>query len=93
MASGISIPSPSVFLRPSSPPSPTAPASQPNAPKAPNGRRPGSAEAKKKAPRKGGAAAAAVSGGGEGSVVKPKQSKSRNGIYSPSQQQFGCLSV
>ena len=70
----ITIPSPSVFLR-ASPPPPSVPA-QPKAPK--HARRQSSAEAKKKAPRKPGAV---VSGGADGSVVKPKQSKSRNGIY------------
>lgn len=78
MAEAITIPSPSVFLR-ASPDPPSAPAPQPTASK--NARRPNGAEAKKKAPRKQGAA---VSGGTDGGVAKPKQSKSRNGIYLPS---------
>lgn len=78
MAEAITIPSPSVFLRaspapPSAPPPPTAPK---------NARRPAGAEAKKKAPRKPGVA---VVNGTESGVVKPKQSKSRNGIYLPSE--------
>lgn len=77
MAEAITIPSPSVFLR-ASPAPPSAP--PPTAPK--NGRRPNGAEAKKKAPRKPGVA---VVNGTESGVVKPKQSKSRNGIYLPSE--------
>jgi hypothetical protein len=74
MAEAITIPSPSVFLR-ASPPAPTAPK---------NGRRPNTAEARKKAPRKPGVA---VVNGTDGLVVvvNPKQSKSRNGIYLPSE--------
>jgi hypothetical protein len=79
MAEAITIPSPSVFLR-ASPPPPSAPPPQPSPPK--NGRRPNGAEAKKKAPRKPGVA---VVNGTDGGVVKPKQSKSRNGIYLPSE--------
>ncbi len=78
MAEAITIPSPSVFLRASPPPS--APGPQPSASK--NARRPNGAEAKKKALRKPGVA---VVNGTESGVVKPKQSKSRNGIYLPSE--------
>jgi hypothetical protein len=81
MAEAITIPSPSVFLRASPPPS--APGPQPSASK--NVRRPNGAEAKKKAPRKPGPA---VNGGADGGVGKPKQSKSRNGIYLPSQRSY-----
>ena len=77
MAEAITIPSPSVFLR-ASPDPPSAPAPQPSASK--NVRRPAGAETKKKAPRKQGAAVSGTDGG----VAKPKQSKSRNGIYLPS---------
>ena len=83
MAEAITIPSPSVFLR-ASPDSPRAPAPQPPASK--HDRRPNGAEAKKKAPRKPGAAA--VSGGTDGGVAKPKQSKSRNGIYLPFSESY-----
>lgn len=78
MAEAITIPSPSVFLT-ASPAPPSAPAPPTTAFK--HVRRPHGAEAKKKAPRKPGAA---VSGGTDGGVAKPKQSKSRNGIYLPS---------
>ena len=71
----IHIPSPSVFLR-ASPDPPSAPTAKPNAPK--HARRQSSAEAKKKAPRKSGGA---MNGSVDAGVVKPKQSKSRNGIY------------
>ncbi len=79
----VSIPSPTVFLRSSPPPAPAPP--RPAAPK--HGRRPSSAqEKKKKAQRKASASAGDANGATVGSsVVKPKQSKSRNGIYSPSQ--------
>lgn len=92
MAEAITIPSPSVFLRPSPPPQ-DPPASQPNAPKQQNVRRPGSAEGKKKAPRK--PVAGLTSGGAAdgAAVVKPKQSKSRNGIDSPSLQCLAYLCV
>ena len=79
MAEAIAIPSPSVFLR-ASPAPPSAPPPQASASK--NGRRPNGAEAKKKAPRK---PCVAVVNGTDGGVVKPKQSKSRNGIYLPSE--------
>ena len=75
MAEAITIPSPSVSLR-ASPAPPSAPPPQLSAPK--NGRRPNAAEAKKKTLRKPGVA---VVDGTESGVVKPKQSKSRNGIY------------
>ena len=76
MAEAITIPSPSVFLRAS----PTPP-EKPNVPPPPkHARRQSAAETKKKAARKSGAP---VSSGADGSVIKPKQSKSRNGIYMP----------
>ncbi|KAK5175105.1 uncharacterized protein LTR77_000242 [Saxophila tyrrhenica] len=100
MAEAITIPSPSVFLRASPPPPNDPPASsQPNAPKQPNGRRPGSAEGKKKAaPRKPGASALSSGGGGSGgggaadgaAVIKPKQSKSRNGCLTCKAKRLKC---
>ena len=79
MAETITIPSPSVFLRKSPPPSGETATSKPNAPKH---ARSNSAEAKKKAARKPGGP---VNGAVDGSVIKPKQSKSRNGIPIPAE--------
>lgn len=81
MASAINIPSPSVFLR-KSPPPPDQPGTEqkkpPDRKNAPQAKRQNSAtEGKKKAARK----SANLGSGGNGGdgVVKPKQSKSRNG--------------
>ena len=75
MAEAITIPSPSVFLR-ASPAPPRAP--HPIASK--RGRRPHGAETKKKARKP-----SIADVNGTDRVVKPKQSKSRNGIYLPSE--------
>lgn len=75
MAEGIQIPSPSVFLRAS----PSPPRAQPRddqPPVAKNARRQPSTATTKKAPARKQSAGAAADG-----VPKPKQSKSRNGIY------------
>ncbi|KAH9845807.1 Fungal specific transcription factor domain [Teratosphaeria destructans] len=83
MADGITIPSPSVFLRNSPdlvPPSP------PNAPRPTQHVRRKSQETKKKAPRK----ASAADGGGDGSQAKPKQTKSRNGCVTCKQKRLKC---
>lgn len=82
MASAINIPSPSVFLR-SSPPPADPPAAEkrkpPDRKNAPPAKRQNSAaEGKKKAARKPAPSGSGGAGGGDG-VVKPKQSKSRNG--------------
>lgn len=73
MAEAISIPSPSVFLRKSPPPPNPVATSKPAAKNARRSSPP--AEAKKKAQRKD----SGPVDGAEGSIVKPKQSKSRNG--------------
>ena len=86
MAEAITIPSPSVFLRASPTPA-TAAAPKTNALK--NARRRSSAEAKKKAARK---SSAPVSGA-DGSVVKAKQSKSRNGIHTPARYLLSPVAI
>ncbi|KAK3713813.1 hypothetical protein LTR37_008299 [Vermiconidia calcicola] len=85
MAEAITIPSPSVFLRPRSP-SPPAASQQPNAPK--HARRQNSLETKKKAPRKAGGAMSNAAA--DGNVAKPKQSKSRNGCVTCKAKRLKC---
>lgn len=81
MASAINIPSPSVFLRKSPPPDDEPPGEKkkpPDRKNAPPAKRQNSGpESKKKAARKPSAGASGGSGGD--GVMKPKQSKSRNG--------------
>ena len=86
MAQAINIPSPSVFLRKSPPPAEPAaeekekPPDRKNAP--PTKRQNSAPEGKKKAARKP-ATNGGIGGGGGDGVVKPKQSKSRNGQSIP----------
>ena len=73
MATEVTIPSPSVFLRPDSP-KPAVDTAQAKAVK--HARRSSPPQAKKKAARK---AAGLITNGADNAVIKAKQSKSRDG--------------